>query len=669
MSSDPRQDFIATATDPLAHDPEIQQRGRDLLEQRVAPEPDGLPVLRRRRWPTWWAIALTLLVSALALFRPLRDAWTAASAYDGTIFLGIPMFDQDEMREHFGAGRPREEARLLVGEPAAASAEARWRPLWESEPDDPAIHARYFLARLETDGEVPEDLRDRAGELDPGNGWYDLASASTLGADVAEKERLPYAERKAGKLPGWTIHDPDRLDAALELAAQAARAERFDDPTGPLTARQYELLPPLRDLRSFVIRGAYSMVDSPGSTLGTLDLGKAITAAAWRCGEQGDLAELRRLVATHSLLSEKLHGSVDTVLDVLIARVFAQAPLADFVKAGAKLGMPEGELEELTGRERRVREYREEIRDRERPDEIETLFEQRGGKLTSMNSLLFAQVRNPPFVDPSDLTPGRRAEHAILGRIAMIVLWAVLAILGVGIALCMRFSGTVERRLAGSLGRGFEWRDFLWVTGIGVGGPFAGFLLLRFATPLGGLRWSFFYSPFPPVALQLGTLALLLLWVPFLAARWRVRRRFAALDPEPVRWPALAGLAGVAAAAPLAGLAAPDSPASETLAIVAAGILGLALMVLPLAAMLGRARRPDLRLDRCLAWQLAGPALPAGLLACLLVGAGFHLEERHWFGRDPFVQPHPQQAPWTAVEMEIAEQGRLEFEQVWNPGE
>ncbi len=139
---------------------------------------------------------------------------------------------------------------LLLGDAGAAGAAARWRPLWESEPDNPAFLAQYAAGSFSVHRGLPAEILAAAARIDPDNGWYPATAAAAGVEKAVSKQALSRQDQQAGKTPVWEIHDGTRLAEALALVHQAAAKSRFTSYQGELFQQRRPLLGPRTDFLS-----------------------------------------------------------------------------------------------------------------------------------------------------------------------------------------------------------------------------------------------------------------------------------------------------------------------------------------------------------------------------------------------------------------------------------
>ena len=113
------------------------------------PPANAAPPSRRGRWRTILYLA-TLLVSLPVLG---ISAWRCAHFYNfqsGFFQSGFPGFFETEPRTGIEDALNPAQRLLLVGNNKATNLADRWKPLWDSEPDNPAYLAEYAMAFLTT---------------------------------------------------------------------------------------------------------------------------------------------------------------------------------------------------------------------------------------------------------------------------------------------------------------------------------------------------------------------------------------------------------------------------------------------------------------------------------------------------------------------------------------
>ena len=69
---------------------------------------------------------------------------------------------------------------LLFGENHATDEADRWKPLWDSDPGNPAFLAQYASAYFSDSKKLSPEILDAAAKIDPDNGWFIALAAAGI---------------------------------------------------------------------------------------------------------------------------------------------------------------------------------------------------------------------------------------------------------------------------------------------------------------------------------------------------------------------------------------------------------------------------------------------------------------------------------------------------------
>jgi hypothetical protein len=329
--------------------------------------------------------------------------------------------------------------------------------------------------------------------------------------------------------------------------------------------------------------------------------------------------------------------------------------------------------------------------------------EARASTLVSTN--LTNYVKFPPPLTDDDLKAGRLTDHEFFSRACCLTAWLFFAVC-LGMVALFRFRlPAVARRLVPRIRMLLRPVDYAWLIGGGILLPYAYMMVINRFTPLGGRDWSIRGLP---MAQFLG-MALLMLVVPVLVARWRLSRRIAGdakglapldrngfgndtpRDPtfpvqgdkplgagiSPVRKSAVPGLGGgrswmawlavfcAVVFIPLAGWIAPGEYQRDIYQPWVLGLLAVPavwLLVASLRALFGRAKARLL-----VRGVIARALVPVYATAMLLMAAaalGHKTAERYWFQRDAIMRMDPAFPAMSPYEYKVARQLREEIREI-----
>jgi hypothetical protein len=313
----------------------------------------------------------------------------------------------------------------------------------------------------------------------------------------------------------------------------------------------------------------------------------------------------------------------------------------------------------LKGLDGRLKERQQEVRARRSAGSGEHV-EARASTLVSTN--LTNYVKFPPPLTDDDLKAGRLTDHEFFSRACCLTAWLFFAVC-LGMVALFRFRlPAVARRLVPRIRMLLRPVDYAWLIGGGILLPYAYMMVINRFTPLGGRDWSIRGLP---MAQFLG-MALLMLVVPVLVARWRLSRRTAVPGFGGGRsWMAWLAVVCAVVFIPLAGWIAPGEYQRDIYQPWVLGLLAVPavwLLVASLRALFGRAKA------RLLARGVIARALiPAYATAMLLMAAaapGHKTAERYWFQRDAIMRMDPAFPAMSPYEYKVARQLREEIREI-----
>jgi len=472
--------------------------------------------------------------------------------YRGSAAPGTPA----ESRKAISEGVNERERFLLFGDISQHSGSEQLRALCVSAPANPGYYAAFaFAYRSENQGSFPPDFLETVQRLDPDNAWYTYHAAGALAYDSVERRRQTSGSRKAGEAPAWKIVNEEKLSQALALLRTAGTQKAFVDRGKEFIAERVPLLR-AHDQISCVNSSVF-LLHYFGLGNDLLDLSEAVVAKAWMLGEAGDAPGFKQLLGDADAFIKSFAGmSNPTGVDALVLRPIVYGVIRNLHAAADKLG-----LADEAARLRKTKEGLEQW-SAEQDKRLDSP-EYRASKLRcGLGNEWTINARNmvmsPPPLSDADLKPGRIVEHLIASRACSLAVWALLGVGLLALALFRFCLPQAVLRLAQRINALLLPIDWAWMLGAGVLLPFAYVTALARLTPLGGQDWGLIKGGAASVvAADFLTLALLLLVVPVLVARWRLSRRAAALGIC-AGCPLLGWLAVAAAAAlvPVLGMTA-----------------------------------------------------------------------------------------------------------------
>lgn len=644
MESDAER-FIELATRRLADNAELQLSAQEQLREFIgenAEEHRGeltaateslarADTHPRRRW---WRIALVALMLVISLpllgmsvleFRQIRG-FKSIFSMDGFV---APKPDP-----HLSPA----EKLLLYGADGGNNIADRWRPLWQSEPDNPAYLAEYAKADLSANEKLSDEVQQAAERIDPDNAWFGALAAAGMAEGAVSKVHGSSSVRRttAGPAPVWTINDETRLNATLAAIHGLVGKPRFTGYQMEMMARRWPLFPASRDLVSQIQPLVYSASQTTGS-IRLRKLADVLAAGAQQCAAKGDVAGFRQIVGDWRFLATTLVENSETLIDGLVTRVAISSPLANFRDAAKVLGLGEDAAYFSDLADRAEKENRARTKGRT-PAALaaEEFIEQHSSLLFGLSGPLVArQVKSPPILTDDDLRPGRYADHALFGRVGSWLAWVVLGICAAAAAVSLPLRSRLASRMSGRMQDLFRFSDGAWIVLGGLVFPVLWYLAITRLTPLAAREWSVKTSLFLQPGGQFGCLILSMVIMPAVIASGRLAKRGAALGLAA----GLPWLGWLAAAAALAGI-----PAFGGMRLVggtggACQIAALACLSISMIWIFGEIavnflNRGRQALRRATLARVLPPVWVAGMLMTVGLTFGFHAEEGRWIRQD-----------------------------------
>ncbi len=655
--------LLALCTRPLAANPELQRAAQADLSAHISdsrPSPDQLMAAAdtleradsrpgRHRWRTALFV-LALLVSLPAIWHTVHQLRVLA----GLSFLS-PTFSGDPPKLPAPASRLSPADRLLLhGDPSATSRADRWKPLWESDPENPAYLAQYATTYHTERKNLPPEILAAASRIDPDNALYSTLSAATASADAVVKPRRSYQQVKDNVILPYEIKDPSALETSLALIHQAAEKQNFATWQNELLIRRIPLLPPRTDFASQFPAMVHILAQDCG-TIHLRTLADTLSAGAQQCAARGDSDGFQRITADWLKLSRLLAENGDTLIDLLVAKVFFVAPLDHFQRAAAALGLDsEGErYATLAASAKAEKDARSKPRNSNQ-DSIRKLSSMHAGLSIPM---IARQVQSPPPLTDADFKPGRYTDHAFFARAASLAAWAVLGFCCV--LLQIRRSNPTANLLSARTADLLHRADWLWIIGGGVIIPLLWHLAVTRLSPIASRETSLSWTAFIMPSCEFGGLLVTALVFPTFIASRRLSKRAACLGLAPRRrWTGWLATACAFLSIPAAGTMMLFPSAISFTAIQV--LLGIPLVWLISGFIRGLFGRPEHFLRRATLAHIILPAWLLGMIAFTISMPLHHAEERHWIRQDTLLRISPDK-PGLRYEYDVTQVLRAEL--------
>lgn len=569
--------LIDAGSRPFHDDAEQEMAARRMLGELGTEETGAAEVLarwqavdrwkRKGRWRAGLLYALLFLVSAGVLGDTAVVAmrWQNLNPTWGGDSLSIDLFHNSGVvpAEEMAAKLAPDDALLLYGDLTKSTKSDRLKALWDSAPGNAAFFAVYANAYLEDHRVLPRDFLETARRIDPDNAWFTCVAAGVRGQGSF---RTPARWARDGgpviSLPDWDVTDPAALKDALALLEDARSQPEMESYRTEVGRARAKLLPDGTPAE-VTATSIYHRWVSPADLRALADLGRAMGARAWLCGEEEDPAAFEILEKEAGWLLSQLTGAeVDSMWGESVIEGIALDYLTCAVPAARKLG-----LTAAVDRLEPTRVAMQAFRDaRQRGWGRDFLYLHGRTNTAMVGDPNYQWYLNAPFLTEKDVTPGRLMDHETLAWGATQCVWAVLVV-AMGAAWLSRYrSPRMVRRLCGRLEELVLARDWLMILGLGVGMPVLYFLGVTRWTELGGRGMSLssgslrFAPDFPRLPLglvqQIG-LAWLVIYSAAAAACWRLGRRTRPFRLRTgISWSLLVPVACLAAFIPVSGWAA-----------------------------------------------------------------------------------------------------------------
>lgn len=637
--------FIELATQPLSDNAELKLAAEGELRRRLN-ENDSVAIgvairslesADRHSNRKWWfrsLLIVTAIVSVLAM------AQTILQVRKIVLFRTVSPLGSESsiLRPALADGITPQQELLLFGAEGTTSRDDRWKPLWESDPDNPAYFAQYVTTSIQKQKEASPDLLAEANRIDPENGWFLALEAACVTDRVVSIGQFMTQEEPAK----WIVRDPRRFSEALDILHLAASKPRIKSYQDSLMSERMSLLKPRTDFdrqqRRHTLEIAY---ETP--FLHMRNLSRLLSAGAQECAIRGDVDGFRRIIADWEMLSRSLAMSGTCMQDLLYTKEVYNSPSWTFCDAANKLGLyAEAErfwmITNATAPE--YCGFRDPAgwKNPGYPAGVaRSLFPHSSILAANTLSSIVNEVQSRVPITEADLKPGRLADHAMFERACSI---AGLILLGTasGLAAFHRFRhGQVCHRLATRLSRLASTADWMWMFAGGIIVPLLCYIIVTRFTPLSFRDWSLRWTVFLVPSAQFGAMVASMLVLPVIIARWRLNRRGAFLGLKSKRM-SVGTTAGILSllAIPAAGI--PNFWGSEIVMIPVLMLIAFPLIWLITGLLSAALGNRENAIRRELLAILIVPSWIAGACTMAIASPIFYQSERYWIQRDQLLE-------------------------------
>lgn len=601
---------------------ELLAEAENALE-RAGPHP-------RRSWRI--VLYLTTLVVSLAV---LAHSVVQLGQFAGINHWITPGLPQKLPLPHPTAHLTPQQKLLLLGDGRAPNEADRWKPLWQSEPANPAYFMEYAMAYRRDHDQLPPEILETAARIDPENAWYPAIEAAAKAKAAVKKKSPGYDGRQRGEKTTYSVIDEAAFADALKLFREATAKPRLTNHQVELLDQRLPLLPERRDFVSQFPRQLFSASQNCG-TLDLRSLAEAISIEAGRCAERKDVAGFQQLVSDWRWLVSTAARDGVSLLDVLVAKALFTIPLGQLRDAAKSLG-----LEADAGKFATFYQQHEDRRERSRKmysSEVAELIETKASIMTLLTLTAGRnQADTPPPITEADLQPGRYADHALFGRAHALASWAILGLCAGLAALSRLRESETNNRMAGRLQGLLPWQDWVRIFAGGIIVPLLWFIAITRFTQISAREWSMKPSGFLMPAGQLGSMTLLMLVASAVIAGGCLGKRAGVLGPQPrLPWFGWLAVISAALAIPVFGAMMAVRP---TAFYTGCSLAGVALLWLAWGFIRHAFRKPPAAaLRRATLARMMEPTWIFGMLMFALLVPGYHAEERHWIQQEHLLE-------------------------------
>lgn len=408
---------------------------------------------RRMAWRARVRLAVTALLLPAAV---LTAAWTVWQIRTETRWLAFLQPGGANMISLLGADKPPrylahlspEKRLILHGDFSRSRPADRQRAIWEAHPEN-RIYFHNYLSHVisgacstaldndtnELKKRALDDLA-QAARLDPDNARVDcllagmqLATAATIDAPAGKG---PAAK---GQPPVLTIHDRDKLDAAMTTLLRGLQKSEYRRYGREMTAERLALLGPPASFDENMERVAIAASTLLPDLSSVRNLSRAADLYAGILAGEGKTDEAARLLDITPRLVQYFAADSFTLIDLLVMQSLLESHLKLAPPVWEKLGRPDRAAtlrDQLPRLLTPMRDYRARTKSLTAPDHYEkmTAFNQHASIIAGMLIPVLGEV--PPL---ESLTASREIEYVLVehGVVVLLLLLFTGALLAAGL--------------------------------------------------------------------------------------------------------------------------------------------------------------------------------------------------------------------------------------------
>ncbi|MDP4624334.1 MAG: hypothetical protein NWT08_04255 [Akkermansiaceae bacterium] len=666
--------LIDAATKPFADNAEQRLAAIAILDEKAdSYHPDaGVAIARwsildAKKYPHLW-IGILYVLAGVSLLVSNHSAKKVSDIFreirvSSSLYHTSTQFPST----HFTAGEL-----LLLGDPSLSAFKQK-EALYLSAPENPAYYSEFAYQYAEMRGVLPPDYLDTASSIDPENSFFPYIAAGRIGKEAVSKVSSAYgrssnpermrdgvALRPIPDETEWEIADVTAFTEAMDLISQAAALDRLDSYETMMMEERLKLFPKntaLEKLRALT----YSAMQT-SQVISLLKVADVICTSAYLHSVEGDEEGFRRDFAlSEAFLKQISKSPKSTLVGEMVYNANADSLTRTMLHGAARLGL-EDLAELLDARSARFQELKDlrVIRGKNSDD----IIDRRGSVLHAFTTPTgLRSVPDPPVINDLLLTPGRLADYDF---VSLIFVWMLLLLLFLSAMSVLFFrlrASAVIEKLARRLSGLFSARDWVWIIGLGVIAPFAFIYAVSWLTPMGGRSRGLSSMGFIFPAIHFMILLLLILSVPPLIIRWRMRKRLGAfgIAEHVPHWRCLFPIIGITIALttfPLLGNQLLSEPLYFSLAPIL-GLWGLSILISAFIALLGK---KDHCLRNSISARLLLPVFSSAIIIAAISVPIIYASAERWSAKDKLSYVVPQ--GFNFIEAKIADLKRKEVNAV-----
>jgi hypothetical protein len=678
--TDATERVIEAAVSPLADNAEMAIAARKLLKEQISQvrEEDGdtLEVVAARMesygrnpWEKYWRHALywicgivTALVFGYFIYSAVQfSRLTSLSMVGKTPYLFLESGNFTE--KILSQGLTPEQKLLLFGDTRRVGSADQFKPLWDGDPENPAYFSEYISACVRRNHDFPPDFTDLAKKIDPDNAFFPLmkaAQAAKLAIDpYAIDPSISKTEKSPKGLKIKRILDQEKLDETISLIHQAAKMDRYESYQMEMLKKRIPLLPKQTDVLSQIIAPDYiAAADTP--SLWLLRLAHVVSAKSIQLAKNNDAEGFRSLLMDwESVRNTYLRSNQVFLIDTEMAKSLIANSLKPMLEAATDLRLTE-EARRLKALDDRFEQRKSQITTRPNPNDGMVF---RGSYWSSIGGDTASRILlNPQKIPDAELRPGRLADHAFAEKTMALIGSLLLCHIAGGASLHRYRGSKLSRQVSLSFVNLLRGVDWLWIFCGGLIAPVLWYGFVTRCTHWSGREWSLMASHFIVPGGQFMCMLSLMILLPILLCRWRLKLRGGAvgLSDGRQRWGWAMALSGVLAL-PLFSLSFHGAQLQKWPMIAAAGALGMPLCYIVAVGMRALVMRGRWPLRRHTMARALFPAYVLGILIMMAIASLSYIEEKSWVSQDRLMQVTVDAPSMTRYEYELTQLYRKEL--------